>query len=124
CPLSELVAAYERLRALDLRIFFVSGWSQGKDSLLGTPLAKLPSTGTIGLDYSGNSNDALALALLSIDMSGAGLDRVKIDDRGANALLHAKGGSLVEQDAPKQEEVVVSTREAARLLPYVLLAPR
>lgn len=122
-PLSELVAAYERLRALDLRVFLVSGWSQGRDALTGASLSTLPTTGSVALDYSGNA-DALALGLLSLDLTGMSLDRVKVDERSPSALLHAKSGSMLEQDVSKQEDVVLSTREAARLLPYVLIAPR
>lgn len=120
-PLSELVVAYERLRALDLRVFFVSGWSQGRDTLTGSSFAQLPAAGSVGLDYSGNA-DALALALMTLDLTGMSLDRLKIDERSPNALLHAKSGG--EQVASKQEELVLTTREASRLLPYVLVAPR
>jgi hypothetical protein len=122
-PLSDLVVAYERLRALDLRVFLVSGWSRGRDTLTGTSFAKLPAAGSITLDHGGNA-DALALALLTLDLTGMSLERLKLDDRSPNALLHAKSGGSVEQDASKQEEMVLSTREAARLLPYVLIAPR
>jgi len=121
--LSEFVAAYERVRALDLRVFFVSGWSQGRETLTGTAFAKLPAAGSLGLDYSG-SQDALALALLTLDLTGTALDRLKIAERDASALLHARSGSALEQDAAKQEDMLISTREAARLLPFVLVAPR
>jgi hypothetical protein len=61
--------------------------------------------------------------LLSLDLSGASLERSKIDEHLAGALLRARGGGLVDQSAIKQEDVVLSTREASRLLPYVLVAP-
>lgn len=122
-PLSELVVAYERLRALDLRVFLVSGWSQGRDALSGVSFSKLPTTGSIALDHGGNA-DALALALLTLDLSGVSLERLKLDERSPSALLHAKSGVSLELDASKQEDIVLSTREAARLLPYVLIAPR
>jgi hypothetical protein len=121
-PLSELVGAFERLRALDLRVFYVSGWSQGRDSLTGTPLPKLPSSGTISVEYVGGL-DALSLPLLTLDLAGTSLERVKVAEHAADALLHSRSGGA-EQDAAKQEDLVVSTREAARLLPYVLVAPR
>ncbi len=120
-PLSELIGAYERLRALDLRVFLVTGWSQGRDVVTGTALAKLPASGSIAVEHSGGA-DALALALLTLDLAGVSLDRLKIDERAPGALLHAKSGAVDE--ASKQEDVVVSTREATRLLPYVLIAPR
>lgn len=121
-PLSELTFAYERLRALDPRVFFVTGWSQGKDTLLGAPLTKLPSAGTIGVQYTGGA-DPLMLALLSLDLSGVGLDRSKVDENLQNAVLRARGGAALDVGATKQEDVVLGTRDASRLLPYVLVAP-
>lgn len=120
-PLSELVNAYERLRALDLRAFFVTGWSQGKDRLYGSSLVKLPSGGAIPIEYTGGA-DPMLLALLSLDLSGAALDRAKLDEHVASPLLQAQGGSLIDQTS-KQQDIVLSTREASRLLPYVLVAP-
>lgn len=120
-PLAELVGAYERLRALDLRVFLVTGWSQGRDVVTGTALSKLPAAGNIAVEHSGGA-DALALTLLTLDLAGISLDRLKIDERAPTALLHAKSGGVDE--ASKQEDLVVSTREATRLLPYVLVAPR
>lgn len=121
-PLSELVNAYDRLRALDLRVFFVAGWSQGRDTLLGTSLLKLPNSDSIAIDYAGGA-DPLLLALLSLDLAGVSLDRAKIGEHVANPLLRAKGGTLLDE-ATKQQDVVLSTREASRLLPFVLVAPR
>jgi hypothetical protein len=120
-PLSELASAYERLRALDLRVFLVTGWSQGRDVLSGTAFSKLPAAGSIGVEYSGGA-DALSLALLTLDLAGVQLERLKLDERSPSALLHAKSGGV--DDTSKQEDVLVSTREATRLLPYVLVAPR
>ncbi len=120
-PLSELVNAYERLRALDLRVFFVSGWSQGRDTLFGTSLTKLPTAGNLAVEYAGGA-DPLLLALLTLDLTGAALDRVKVDEHVANAVLRAKGATPLDPGA-KQQDVVLSTREASRLLPYVLVAP-
>jgi hypothetical protein len=120
-PLSELSSAYERLRALDLRVFLVTGWSQGRDVLTGTAFAKLPAAGSIGVEYSGGA-DALSLTLLTLDLAGIQLERLKIDERSPSALLRAKSGAI--DDASKQEDVLLSTREATRLLPYVLVAPR
>jgi hypothetical protein len=120
-PLSELASAYERLRVLDLRVLLVTGWSQGRDVLTGTAFSKLPAAGSIGVEYDGGA-DALSLTLLTLDLAGIQLERLKIDERSANALLHAKSGGADE--ASKQEDLQVSTREATRLLPYVLVAPR
>jgi hypothetical protein len=120
-PLSELAAGYERLRALDLRVFLVTGWSQGRDVLTGTALSKLPAAGSIGLEHSGGA-DALSLALLTLDLAGIPLERLKIDERSPSALLHAKSGGV--DDDSQQQDLQISTREATRLLPYVLVAPR
>jgi len=120
-PLSELVNAHERLRALDLRVFFVSGWSQGKDTLYGTSLTKLPSAGNLAIEYTGGA-DPLLLALLALDLTGTALDRAKLEEHVADAVLRAKGGTSIDP-AAKQQDVVLGTREASRLLPYVLVAP-
>ncbi|MGC4089893.1 MAG: hypothetical protein QM756_18800 [Polyangiaceae bacterium] len=122
-PLSELVAAYERLRALEPRVFFVSGWSQGRDRLTGAPLSKLPAAGDITLGYAGGA-DSLGLGLLTLDMAGVALERVKLAERDSGALLRASSGVVVDSGSPKQEDVALSTREATRLLPYVLVAAR
>jgi len=121
-PLSELVGAYERLRALEPRVVFVSGFSQGKDTLLGTPLTQLPATGTISVEYAGGA-EPLSLALLALDLSGIALERVKVDEHLQTALLRARGSARLELPAAKQEDVVLGTRDASRLLPYVLVAP-
>lgn len=120
-PLSELVGAQDRLRALDLRVFLVAGWSQGRDTLSGVALSKLPESGSLGIEYSGGT-DAISLALLSLDLSGVSLERVKLDERNPSALLHAKSASI--EDTAKQDDLLLTTREASRLLPYVLVAPR
>ena len=122
-PLAELIASYERLHALDLHVFFVSGWSQGRDTLAGTALAKPPPAGTVGFEVSGGA-DALALALQVLDLAGIALDRLKIDERAPEAMLHATHREAGDVQSPGQENVIVSTQEAARLLPYVLVAPR
>jgi hypothetical protein len=121
-PLSELVSAYERLRALDPRVLFVAGWSQGKDTLLGTKLSQLPSSGSLGVEYAGGA-EPLMLALLTLDSCGVSLERVRLDEHLASAVLRARGGALLEPAATKQEDLVLGTREASRLLPYVLVAP-
>ena len=118
-PLSELVASYERLRALEPRVFFVSGWSQGRARWSGPAPSKLPGSGSLGLDVSGGE-DALAFALSILDLSGVALDRVKVGGKDPAALLHATSGDA----APATGDTSLTTRDASHLLPYVLVAPR
>lgn len=118
-PLSELVAAYEHLRALEPRVFFVSGWSQGRARLSGPAPSKLPSSGSIGLDVTGGE-DALAFALAILDLSGVALERVKIGSKDSQVQLRATSGDA----APAAGDTSLTTRDASHLLPYVLVAPR
>lgn len=119
-PLPELVASYDKLRALDLRVFFVSGWSRGRELLTGKSLTSLPAKGSVELRAPGPAS-ATFVALFALDVAGVPPARINLVD-DAKAPLSAVSRDP-EKAAGVQQQVLVSTAEASRLVPYVAVAP-
>jgi hypothetical protein len=123
-PLPSFVAAYERLRALNPEIFFVVGWSRGRDALMASKdwLTSAPSG---ELTLAGDENTAsLFLGLFALDLAGYTPPRLKLapSSRAAEAQIAAQDRASPFEGAHRQ--TLLSTADASRLIPYVAVAQR
>jgi len=121
-PLPRFVASYERLKALKPVIFFVAGWSEGRDVVLSKfdSFGKLPRRGVIELRAQAGAA-ACFLGLFALDLAGVDLDRVKITEGGGVVA------AITRREAKKNSEqtsghTLLTTGEASRLVPYVAIA--
>jgi serine protease Do len=123
-PLPSFVAAYERLRALNPEIFFVVGWSRGRDALMASKdWLTSPPAGELTL--AGDENTAsLFLGLFVLDLAGYAPPKLKIapSSRAAEAQLAAQDRASPFEGAHRQ--TLLSTADASRLIPYVAVAQR
>ncbi len=121
-PLPELVLGYERLRALDPRVFHVVGFSRGREEL--RALAKdgkpEPEVRVGAWDAAGR-----ALALFVLGGQGVPLEKVRFL---APSVPEAKGApwmaQLWNEPAEAGYRTVLSTAEASRLVPLCAVAAR
>lgn len=124
-PLPEMVAAFEDLRALEPRVFFLVGWSRGREGLYGrgADLLKLPRNGRVKLI--GEKGSAATLtSLFALDASGVAPERVALvaasDAKAAFAAVD-RGESDSEPDGAR---VLLTTADAGNLVPFVAIAPK
>jgi hypothetical protein len=132
-PFSDLVASYERLRALSPEAFFVVGWSRGREALVSArdalpspndkPDAK-PVDPKAGVPLVGEAGDAATfLGLFALDANGIPPGAVHLVPAGArpeDAPLAA-----VDRDAPAdpgRRNILITTADASRLVPFVAVA--
>lgn len=137
-PAPAFVVAYEKLRALDPRVIAVVGFSRGREELRaaqGALLKALPGADDVKLvayapQMSGSaeartmgSESATVLGLAVLRAMGAAPSRVRLlapgtaDARGASFAALARG-------ATDDRKTALSTADASRLVPIVLVAPR
>jgi len=122
-PLSSYVASYERMRALSLEVFFVVGWSHGREALYGqtsSVLAKLPAAGMVKLAAAAGKPETF-LALFLLDLAGVPASRVELVDPAARAPLSAVFRSSKQRAAGK---LLVTSADTPHLMPLVAVAPR
>ncbi len=124
-PLQRFAASYERLRALQPVIFFVVGWSQGREVVISeTPsFAKLPKRGKLRMRAAAG-DAACFVGLFGLELSGFDLARVKLVDRKANRYeLSAVTRSFAKKDSEQASgSVLLTTGDASRLVPFVAVA--
>lgn len=123
-PLAMLVASYERLRALDPKVFYVVGWSRGREALIAgkTSMQSIPPSGT--LTVAGERGTTAAyLALFTLELVGVGGARLELvgHDKAAEASFIAWDKAAGAGEQPKGA-VVVTTADATRLAPIVAIA--
>lgn len=124
-PLPVFVASYERLRALSLDMFFVVGWSRGREALAGAK-AEWPTKGDVKL--AGSAGDpATFLALFAFDLSGFPANQVKLVAPGT--LVTEAPFAAIDRSSPlpadsSRSALLLTTADAPRLVPYVAVAPR
>ncbi|MEZ4438222.1 MAG: hypothetical protein R3B72_03995 [Polyangiaceae bacterium] len=121
-PLPRFVASYERLKALHPVIFFVVGYSDGREVVLSNKggFDKLPRQGKLELDAAPGSAAAF-LALYAFDLAGVNVDRVDLTSKDApfRALTRRQSKAASEQ---VKGDVLLTTGEAAGLIPHVAIA--
>ncbi len=129
-PLSELVSSYERLRALTPEVFFVVGWSHGREALVtsldalptlfGKP-EKSPGDKAAGFPMMGIAGEpATFLGLFVLDENGMPPGSVRLVARGDKPTLAA-----IDRDAPTEpgwQNIFLTTADASRLVPFVAVA--
>lgn len=124
-PLPTFVAAYERLRALSLDMFFVVGWSRGREAVA-APKAEWPTKGEVKL--AGAAGDpATFLALWALDLGGVPASQVKLlapSTAASEAPFAAVDRSTPLPADASRGALLLTTADAPRLIPYVAVAPR
>jgi hypothetical protein len=127
-PLPSFVAAYERLRALKLQIFFVVGWSRGRDGMMASPnitLKRPPRKKRIDL-VGRPGHPATFLSLYALDLAGIPPKRVRLippDDAKAKKAPFAARVRPLPVGASTERKFVVTTADATHLIPIVAVAP-
>jgi hypothetical protein len=126
-PLPDFVASYERLRALEPQVFHVAGWSHGREVLLGARdgmLAKpITPAGDVAVVAADTSSEVLAL--FALDEAGQPPTKVRLGGDPQNAAYAAVTRPLSgDRPSGAPAKVLLSTAEAARLVPFVAVAAR
>lgn len=129
-PLATFVASYEQLRALSPEVFFVIGWSQGRDAVAAEDPALLTSVGAKVKELVGfPGQPATLLALFALDAIGVdigGLELVSpLSKDAANKPVSAIERSLQASvgAAVDARRLVLTSADAPRLIPMVAVAP-
>ncbi|HLT37938.1 MAG TPA: hypothetical protein VK034_16750, partial [Enhygromyxa sp.] len=131
-PLPTFVASYEQLRALAPEVFFVIGWSHGRDALAADHADVLLETGgrsgTIQLAGT-PGQPATMLSLFALDEIGVDVGRVELisplAEQARRAPLRAVERSLQSPTIASIDarELVLTSADAPRLIPMVAVAP-
>lgn len=132
-PLCELVASYERLRALAPEAFFVVGWSRGREALVSTQAA-LPAPAdrpALGADAKGavsmvgtGGDSATFLGLYALDANGTPPGAVRLVTPGGKP--DDPPLAAIDRDAAPEgsarHSILLTTADASRLIPFVAVA--
>lgn len=129
-PLPIFIAAYEQLRALSPKIFFVFGWSHGHEALLShqdDALLKLPRNGNVKI-VTDERSPSHFFGLYVLDLAGVPPDRVDVIDRGKRtadsiAIAALRQAPRGQPAGAAKRRFIVTTADANRLIPYVAVAP-
>jgi len=124
-PMPAYVAAYERLRALDPKVFFVVGWSKGREALYAkdATLTKVPAGEVTLLTKLGTPPAFVGLFLL--DLAGVEVDKVKIWDAPHNKKSPTFEAVMLSGEAapdPSRGSLLLTTADVPRLVPLVAIA--
>jgi hypothetical protein len=125
-PLPEMVAAYEDLRALKPQIFFVAGWSRGRDAIFAhkkSSLLKLPRTGKVVLTGT-RASSSMLLSLYLLDISGVDSKRIKISSKADKASMFSAIDRAKTTEVPRDSRLSVTSADASALIPFVAIAPQ
>ena len=118
-PLAEFIAMYDRLRALEPSVVAIAGYSHGKEELTAPGDAAAPKAG----DTVGTSGDAAAtmLAIYALDFMRTDVSKIKLVQDPADV---ANAAWVTAPHAATKKRIVLSSADASRLLPAVIIAPR
>lgn len=125
-PLPEMVAAYEDLRALEPEIFFIVGWSRGRDAVYGMngkTLIKPRTSAKKPVKLAGESGKASTLlALYLLDLAGVPPKDVQLvtDTKKADFVARNRAS---DEAAPENSRALMTSADAHLLVPYVAIAP-
>ncbi|MCL2726471.1 MAG: hypothetical protein FWD69_18785 [Polyangiaceae bacterium] len=137
-PLPAFVITYDRLRALDLRAFAVVGLSRGREEIhsvqgawikppSGSDEVKLaafgPSSAGDPAARAAGSESATFLGLFALDLLGVDPSRVRLVAPGSVDGMGAPFAAITKGTADPRR-LVLSTSNASRLVPLLLIAPR
>ena len=124
-PLPTFVASYERLRALSLDMFFVTGWSRGHDAIVGAK-AEWPTKGEVKLAATAGTPSAF-VAMWAFDLQGIAPSQIKLvapSEAASAAPFAAVDRSSGAPRDSTRSALLLTTADAPRLVPYVAVAPR
>ncbi len=123
-PLPWLIASYERLRALKLQVFYVVGWSYGREGLFvrkGDTAFEGTSDETRLFTTGGDSS--VSLALFAADAEGLPLTKIRTTSGVKAADIAAEAKPFTALTAPEgPNEPRFTTLDASRLVPIVAVA--
>lgn len=126
-PMPAFVASYERLRALSPEIFFVVGFSRGRDAVVSSKDAfpSLPIKGDVKL--AGAAGDAATfLGLFVLDLAGVPTSQVKLappDARADEAPFAGIDRGAADVGSARRN-LLLTTADTPRLVPFVAASPR
>lgn len=126
-PLPVMVASYERLRALQPDVFFVTGWAEGREALTGRSAGGLSaSLGGREVEVTGTPGTASAfLAAEVLALAGAEPERIRWVAPNGNPI--GTEFAAVEREPATRDAsaraVLLTTADATRLTPFVAVAP-
>ena len=128
-PLPEFVASYEAIKALDPVMFLITSWSSGRDVMFSRfeRLAELPSEGPLVVRGKPGSSElfltAFALASTGVDLGRLSFEAA--DTEAPNPDVWALARSELDSVPDSyQGNVLLSSAEALKLIPYVAIAQR
>lgn len=118
-PLAEFISMYDRLRALEPSVVAIAGYSHGKEELTAPGDAAAPKAG----ETVGTSGDAAAtmLSIYALDFMRTDVSKVKLVSDPADV---ANAAWVTGPHAATKKRIVLSSADASRLLPAVIIAPR
>ncbi len=118
-PLAEFISMYDRLRALEPSVVAIAGYSHGKEELTAPGDAAAPKAG----ETVGTSGEAAAtmLSIYALDFMRTDVSKVKLVSDPADV---ANAAWVTGPHAATKKRIVLSSADASRLLPAVIIAPR
>lgn len=137
-PLPAFVASYERLRALEPKVFLVVGFSRGREevhanagALLKPPpgadevklVALGPATSADANMKQAGSESATVLGLFALDLLGVAPARIRMIPAGSEAAKTAPFSAIV-RGASDERKLAISSSDASRFIPIVAIAPK
>lgn len=121
-PLASVVGSYKKLQALRPVVVLVTAWSRGREVVRGKePLDKLPPSGELVVAAAGDAS-ATYLALFALELAGVAPGRVRMAEPG-DAKVRITAQSRADLRPAEQKDVLVSSAEATRFAPWVLVCP-
>lgn len=126
--LPSFVASYEKLRALSPEVFFVVGWSRGREALVSSHDA-LPSPPVKGeLKMAAVAGEPAAfLGLFVLDAAGIAPADVRLVAPGSkveDAPLAAIDRGVEGGPDAARKNLLLTTADTPRLIPFVAVSPR
>ncbi|UQA60146.1 hypothetical protein [Polyangium aurulentum] len=126
-PLPSFLASYERLRALSPEVFFVVGFSRGREALAGSdPLPTGPVKGGVKL-AGAPGTPATFLGLFVLDVAGVPPSEVHLVAPGGKDEKEVPYAAIDRatalEETPSGRKILLTTADASRLVPFVAIAP-
>lgn len=124
--LPVMVASYERLRALQPDVFFVTGWAEGREALTGRTAAGLAAS-LAGRDVEVTGTPGTASAFLAAEvlaLAGAAPERIRWV-APENGPIRTEFAAVEREPATRdasERPVLLTTADATRLTPFVAVA--
>jgi hypothetical protein len=123
-PMPAFVASYERLRALSPEIFFVVGWSRGREAIMAKDgLPSPPLKGEVKLAGTAGTS-ATFFSLFVLDLAGVSPSDVRLappDAKVEDAPLAAIDRGIQDASGARRS-LLMTTADTPRLVPFVAVA--